>query len=175
MNGVAANAIPPAPARIVIGIGDMRVAHGVGQVIMTHALGSCLGITVHDPVACVGGMLHALLPDSTTSPERAAENPLAFVDTGVPRLFRALYAIGADKRRVILRVAGGASMQQAGGSENDYFQVGSRNLLALRKLLWKNGVLIKAQDTGGSISRTMSLDVGTGVVTISTGGVSKVL
>jgi len=96
-----------------------------------------------------------------------------FVDTGVPRLFLECYKLGAQKSRVILKVAGGASSKA--NPDDDYFEIGKRNFIMLRKLLWKNGMLIKAHDVGGSDSRTMSLAVGTGDVTLKINGTTSIM
>ena len=147
-----------------IGIADMKVSSAPGDTLITYALGSCLGITVYDPVARVGGMIHIMLPNSAVSPDKAKSNPLMFVDTGVPELFRTCYKAGAKKERIVLKVAGGASTQN--NPEEDQFQIGKRNFLMLRKLLWKNNVLIKSWDVGETHSRTMSLELETGRVTL---------
>lgn len=141
----------------------MKVSSASGQLI-TYALGSCLGITVYDPVAKVGGMLHVMLPESNVNPAKASENPAMFVDTGVPKLFHSVYKAGAVKERLVVKVAGGASMND--GTKEDSFQIGKRNFLTLRKLLWKNNVMIKACDVGEKLSRTMILDIETGEVTL---------
>lgn len=148
----------------IVGIADMKISSSTEDVIVTYALGSCLGITVYDPVAKVGGMIHIMLPLSSVNPEKAVANPMMFVDTGVPELFKACYKAGAKKERMVLKVAGGASLQSC--TENDQFQIGKRNFIMLRKLLWKNNVLIDASDVGERHSRTMSLDIATGVVTL---------
>lgn len=159
---------PPPGVTRVIGIAEMVVSPDPGEVLVTYALGSCLGVAAHDPVAGVGGLIHLMLPDSTIDAVRARDHPLMFVDTGVPRLFRALYGIGADKRRLVVTVAGGASATSEGA---DRFQIGKRNWQMLRKLFWRNGVLVHAHDVGGvQTSRTMSLHVGTGVVQLRIGG-----
>jgi chemotaxis protein CheD len=146
----------------VIGIADMKISTRDEDVLVTYALGSCLGITVYDPVARVGGMIHVMLPLSSVNPEKAKSNPWMFVDTGVPELFKACYKAGAKKERMVLRVAGGASIQN--NENSDQFQIGKRNFLMLRKLLWKNNVLIDASDVGDRHSRTMSLDMSNGDV-----------
>ncbi len=150
-----------------VGVADMKVSAERGDLIITHALGSCLGVVVHDPVVCVGGLLHVMLPLSTIDPEKADRNPFMFVDTGFPRLLIECFKTGAQKQRLEIRVAGGA------GSHDSLFQIGKRNLIILRKLLWKNGLLLKSYDVGGSNSRTMSLEIGTGKVTIKSGGQMK--
>lgn len=154
--------------RHVVGVGDMKVSADPSDQLITYALGSCLGITVYDPVAKVGGLLHVMLPLLTIDPKRAAENPCVFVDTGVPRLFHACYEAGALKRRVEVKVVGGA--YTGASEEDDYFQIGQRNVVVLRKLLWRNGVLLAAEDVGGRISRTVELDIGTGQVTVKAYG-----
>ncbi len=151
-----------------VGVGDMKVSTQRGDLVITHALGSCLGITVHDPVACVGGLLHVMLPLSTIDLVKAERNPFMFVDTGVPKLIVECFRAGAQKQRLEIMVAGGANSQN--GDRNDLFQIGKRNMIMLRKLLWKNGLLLKSHDVGGGNSRTMSLEIGTGKVMIRSVG-----
>ena len=145
-------------------VGDMKV--GVkGDEIVTHALGSCLGLMIYDPVAQVGGMLHAMLPLSRINPEKAAANPYMFVDKGVPILFKEVYGLGGLKGRLIVKAAGCGSPL----GQNEMFKIGERNYTVLKKMLWKNGVLMKAEEIGGSISRTVNFDISTGRVTIKNG------
>jgi chemotaxis protein CheD len=146
----------------------MKIASQAGDLIITYALGSCLGIAIHDPVACVGGLLHVMLPLSAIDPPKAKENPFMFVDTGVPRLFLDCYKEGARKERLIVKVAGGANVNE--NVRDDYFQIGKRNFVMLRNLLWKNGVLLRAHDVAGTVSRTMTLEIGSGEVTIRSNG-----
>jgi chemotaxis protein CheD len=152
----------------VVGIAEMKLSVDPEDSLVTYALGSCLGITVHDPVARVGGMLHVMLPLSTIDAAKAALNPAMFVDTGVPWLFLESYRMGARKERLVVKVAGGASAREH--EEHDHFQIGRNNLLMLRKLLWKNGVRIEAEAVGGRRSRTMSLDIATGSVVLKVDG-----
>jgi chemotaxis protein CheD len=150
----------------------MCVSNDTRDVLVAHALGSCLGITLYDPVAGVAGLLHVMLPLSSIDPSKARACPFMFVDTGVPIFFRAAYARGADKRRLVVKVAGGASIAQlTNGSE----VIGRRNFVVLKKLLWQNGILVTADEVGGRTARTMSIEVRTGVVTISNAGVSRYL
>jgi chemotaxis protein CheD len=146
----------------------MKVSAEKEDQLVTYALGSCLGITVFDPVAGIGGLLHAMLPSSEIDRAKAVENPYMFVDTGVPKLFHECYKVGARKERMIVKVAGGASVQ--GNEKDDYFEIGKRNFVMLRKLLWKNGVLLKSHDVGGTLSRTMVLEMDTGSVTVKING-----
>ena len=154
------------PRRLVVGIGELAVSDHADQVIVTHALGSCIAVCIFDPVAAVAAMLHFLLPDSRINEERARLQPATFADTGIPLLFRTAYQYGLDKKRAIVKLAGGAETVDATGSA---FMTGRRNALAARNLLWRNGVLIRAQDVGGVAARTVHLAVQDGRVQIFNG------
>jgi chemotaxis protein CheD len=94
-----------------------------------------------------------------------------FVDTGVPLLFRTLYEQGALKARLVVKAAGcGTPMGQ-----NEVFKIGERNYTVLKKLLWKNDILLEAEDVGGSASRTIHFDVSRGRVLLSTNGTCRPL
>lgn len=149
----------------VVGVSDWIVSSNQDDTIITYALGSCLGIVIYDPVARVAGLLHAMLPFSRKDPEKASVKPAMFVDTGFSVLLRDVYEMGAEKNRIKLFVAGGASMKST--AKDDYFKIGVRNFTTLRKLLWKNGFMIDYQDVGGSISRTMSVNVSSGLVIVN--------
>ncbi len=151
--------------KYVVAVGDMKIGQEV-DTIVTHALGSCLGLMVYDPVAKVGGLLHAMLPLSKINPDKAKANPYMFVDTGVPTLFKALYAIGGQKTRMVIKAAGCGNPL----GKNEMFKIGERNYTVLKKLLWKNNILLKAEDIGGTVSRTVYLDLATGQTVISSGG-----
>lgn len=151
-----------------MGVADMRISADTEDQIVTHALGSCLGVAIYDPVACVGGVVHVMLPMSSADPDKARENPLVFVDSGVAKLFLECYKLGAQKSRLVVKAAGGASISRS--EEEDFFQIGKRNFTVLRRLLWKNGVLLQAYDIGGNESRTMSLDIGSGEVLLKSNG-----
>lgn len=160
-----------ADGRLVVGVADLLVTAEPAATVVTYALGSCIGVTLWDPETRVSGLLHFMLPSSRTNPEKAESSPAMFADTGVPRLFRQAYELGADKKRLVVCAAGGAEVIAGDG----HFKIGSRNRTALRKLFWKNGVLLAADDTGGTISRTMTLDTATGRVTVRNAGKETVL
>jgi len=165
----------PAPVRpTIVGMADVKVSNTPGDTLITYALGSCLGIVVHDPVARVAGLLHVMLPSSLIDEAKAKLQPAMFVDSGVPLLFKECYRLGARKERMTVSVAGGSFSGRS--ASDDAFQIGKRNMLTLRKLLWKNGVLIHADDTGGvQQSRTMSIVVSSGLVQLRTNGTLHVL
>lgn len=156
--------------RWVIGIGGLEVVRAEAGVIVTHALGSCLGVTVFDPTARIAGMLHAQMPTSLKSPDLARSDPARFVDLGMDLMLRRCQELGGDRRRLRLAVAGAANMS---GSTSPLFDIGQQNLTALRKVLWRVGLLIAAEDTGGAHPRTMYIDVASGRTTVQTGAARK--
>jgi chemotaxis protein CheD len=143
---------------LTVGIGDCKVSSTADVVLTTYALGSCIAIAIYDSFAGVGGLLHFMLPESSLNPERASQNPFMFADTGIPYLFHSAYQLGAEKRRLIVRAVGGAQVMD----ENGVFNIGKRNQLAMRKILWKAGVMLQGEETGGTSSRTVRLEVATG-------------
>ncbi len=153
-------------AELVVGISDLKVSSNPADSMITYALGSCIAVAVYDPVAKVGGLLHFMLPDSTLDAGKAKDTPAMFADTGIPLLFKSCYKLGADKKRMVVKVAGGASILD----ESNFFRIGQKNIMAMRKLFWNNNVLIDAEDTGKNFNRTVRIELGTGKVTIKRAG-----
>ena len=151
---------------ITVGVGDMKVSNDAYSTIVTYSLGSCLGVVIYDPVAIVGGILHLMLPESTAERDHPGFNPYRYVDTGVPLLFRETYKMGAVKHRMKVSVFGGAQILDDSG----FFNIGKRNIAALRKLFWKNGVMIDKEHVGGNVSRTTRLNLMTGGITVTVSG-----
>jgi chemotaxis protein CheD len=151
---------------LTIGISDMKTSSRSDDVLVTYSLGSCVGLSLYDPAACVGGLVHCMLPLSTLDVEKAKANPQMFTDTGVAALLQAVFDLGAERKRLIAKVAGAASLLD----EKGLFRIGERNYTVLRKVLWKNNILIAAEDVGGTIARTLSLYMATGRTTIRSGG-----
>ena len=151
---------------LIVGISDIKVSNQFDDVIITYALGSCIGISVYDPVAKVGGLLHYMLPDSALDENKARENPAMFADTGIPRLFKACYSLGADKKRMVVKAAGGASILD----DTNFFRIGQKNIMAMRKIFWKNNVMIATEDTGLNYNRTVRLEIAIGKTFVRTSG-----
>ncbi len=151
---------------IVVEIADLKVSSNPDAVLVTYALGSCIAVMVHDPVAKAGGMIHYMLPLSEASPDKAVERPAMFADTGIPLLFHSMYALGCKKQGLVVKVAGGASLYD----DNGGFAIGQRNYTMLRKIFWKAGVIIAAEDVGGSKSRTTRLFLDSGRCTVTAAG-----
>lgn len=152
-----------------IGIAQMQVVRAPEGLVITHALGSCIGIAIFDPITHVGGMLHYLLPQSSLSPADAASNPFKFGDTGIPALFQEAYRLGAMKENIKVGMAGG------GHFFAHTTDVGSRNVAIARRLFLKNRILIAGESVGGEIPRTLKLDLQTGNITCKEGTQERVL
>lgn len=159
------NAVPSA-FRNMIGIAQYKVSKAPTDILIAPNLGSCLGIAVYDPKNRWGGMIHCLLPLSKNNPDKASAEPATYVDTGLVLLLTELTKLGSDKKDFVICVAGGSNIND----ENRVFEIGVKNYTILKKVLWKNGLLIKAEHVGDSISRTISLDIGTGEVTVKASG-----
>jgi chemotaxis protein CheD len=144
----------------------MKVSNDPDVTLITHSLGSCIGLAVYDPVVKVGGMLHYMLPESDLDAKKAKGKPLMFADTGIPLLFKACYKLGAEKKRMVAKVAGGSQIMDASGT----FNIGKRNYAALRKIFWRNSVMIDAEDIGGTSNRTMRLNIATGELSLKVSG-----
>ncbi len=157
---------PDLPNRSSWGSRILAVSNNPNVVLTTYSLGSCLGVTIYDPVSCVGGLVHVMLPDSGLDATKAAAQPAMFIDSGVAALFRAAYGLRAEKHRVQICVAGGAQVLDQTG----YFSIGKRNYQALTQLLQQHGLVIRAEHVGGLVSRSMHLDLATGNVRLKISG-----
>ena len=146
--------------KLVVGVGGLAVSNSDGLILTTYSLGSCVGVTIYDPISRAGGLLHAMLPDSSINRGKAAEQPAMFVDTGISALFRAAYELRAEKRRVQICVAGGAQFLDKSG----IFNIGQRNLAMVTQVFSQHALTIDAQDVGGLASRTIHLHLSNGEV-----------
>ncbi|MBI5136151.1 MAG: chemotaxis protein CheD [Nitrospirae bacterium] len=149
----------PAPTVVVL-IGDMALSRAGGDVIATHNLGSCLGVTLHDPVAGVGGILHAVFPEAHLAPGEELDNPWRFVDVALPLFLSAAHRMGARRENARVTLFGCASVSE---SLRD-FSIGARNLQTARAWLSMRGVSHVARHVGGRVGRTITLRIGTGEV-----------
>jgi len=149
----------------------MKISTDRNDIITTFSLGSCVGVTLYDPVRGIGGMLHSLLPQSKMNLKRAEENPFMFVDSGFVTLLKTILQKGSDQKKLICKVAGGGDFIDKKG----FFRIGERNITILRKVLWKNKIMIAGKDLGGSIPRTMVLNMQTGETIIRSKGKEYIL
>ena len=149
---------------IKVGMADYKVGRAPSTLI-SYGLGSCIGVSLYDPQAKVGGLLHIMLPDSTHS--RASENPAKFADTGVPLMLKDVLALGASKSRLVAKMAGGAQMF-AFAKATDIMRVGARNAEAVKEQLKSLGIKLIAEDTGENYGRTVQINLENGVYTVKT-------
>jgi chemotaxis protein CheD len=155
----------PSGSEVVVGVGDCRVANPPAATLTTYALGSCVALVVFDWKTKIGGLLHAMLPDSSIDAGRAVSNPFVYVDTGVAKLFKRLEELGCSKHSFRCCVAGGANMM----ADSAHFEIGKRNHLALKRMLWRMGVFIDHEDVGGNESRSVRLDLDSGRIDLRVG------
>lgn len=156
--------------RQIVGVADMKVSSSPEESVITYSLGSCIGLVIYDPIVRVGGILHYMLPESSIDKQKAAAKPFMFADTGIPRLFKTAYQFGAKKQRMNIYVAGGAEILDQKG----IFNIGKLNYMALKKMFFKNNVIVDRQDVGGNSNRTVRLDISTGDIYLKTSGEKEV-
>ncbi|KJS15894.1 MAG: chemotaxis protein CheD [Peptococcaceae bacterium BRH_c4b] len=158
------------PAReiveIQVGIADLKLTREPGRLI-TLGLGSCVGVSLYDPIIKVGGLLHVMLPDSTQF--NNVHKPSKFADTGIPLMIKELQKFGARVNRLQAKLVGGAQMF-SGLDEKMTLNIGLRNTQKSREMLSQFNIRILAEDVGGNRGRTMIVDTSNGDVTIRTMG-----
>ncbi|HKP94960.1 MAG TPA: chemotaxis protein CheD [Fibrobacteria bacterium] len=157
--------------KIIVGVADMRYSSAPEDVIITYSLGSCIGLTLFDSEKRIGGLLHCMLPLSKIDAAKAEANPFIFIDSGVTAFLQSLFDLGAQRKSLVAKVAGGSHIMDDKG----IFNIGERNNTVVRKMLWKNNILISGEDVGGSIPRTMSLDLATGKTLLKANGEEREL
>ncbi len=151
---------------IKIGIADIAVSKDP-DIITTLGLGSCIGIAMFDPSTKVGGLVHVMLPDSTKIKQNA--NPAKFADTGITDLLNRMVKAGANKARIVAKIAGGAKMFEVSGT-TDVGNVGERNAQASKDKLRQLGIRLIAEDCGANYGRTVELNCATGEYVIKAVG-----
>lgn len=158
---------------IVIGVGGIGCSNTSGDVIKTYALGSCMAAILIDLKNNITGMVHIALPNSQINPQKARTAPGYFVDTGIPSLFSLMVSKGSNKKGkgIIVKLVGGASILDT----DHTFDIGKRNLLAIKKALWACHMGVLAEDVGGNHSRTVSVSVNSKDVLITSYGRKDVI
>lgn len=147
-----------ADEKITIGIADMKMAKGQGMLV-TYALGSCIGICLHDPVLKLGALVHIMLP---VNMETGRKNPMKYADTGIRETLKQMEAKGASRSRITAKIAGGAMMFKDGGS-GSLGNIGQRNIESVKLNLKKEGIRLLKEDVGGAVARTLLFDVNSGL------------
>ena len=155
--------------KITVGIADMKIAQGSG-ILITYALGSCIGLCFHDPRLKLGALLHIMRP---LNMETGRKNPMKYADTGIRETLRQLEAKGASKSRMTVKIAGGAKMFEVNGG--NLGNIGQRNIESVHLILRKEGIRLMAEDVGGTVARTLLFDVVSGQGCIRSYGRQDVL
>jgi chemotaxis protein CheD len=148
------------PLVLTVGISDCKVSRTAGAALVTHALGSCLAVVVYDPLGQVAGLLHFMLPDSSQAAHPAGLRLCMYADTGIPELLRHACQLGAARQRMRVALIGGAQLLRG----EDSFQIGRRNHLAARQILWNAGILVQYESVGGTLPRTVRIAVDSGAL-----------
>jgi chemotaxis protein CheD len=156
---------------VTVPIAAMQVSNDPTSVLVTYALGSCVGITLHDQTLSVGGLLHVMLPSSDVHAEAAARRPAMYVDTGLASMLGKLVALGCEQQNLVVKIAGGGQLLSA----SQQLALGPRNVEAVRAACAAHGLTVAAEDVGGTRSRNLQLHVGTGRVAVTSRGKEKAL
>jgi len=151
-------------AVVKIGMADLNVGRA-GEKLRTTGLGSCVGLTLYDPAAKIGGMAHVMLPSSSISRD-AQLNRAKYADTAIPELVRKMEEAGAKLTRLTAKLAGGAQMFLAAAPLAESMRIGPRNVEACKEALMSFNIPIEAEDTGGNYGRTIELDCSTGALLV---------
>ncbi|MCI0519190.1 MAG: chemotaxis protein CheD [Chloroflexi bacterium] len=151
---------------LAVGLGEMQISRSPQDVLVAYGLGSCLGIGMYDPVTHIAGLLHAVLPNN---PNGSGPHTLKYVDSGMVAMLVQMLRAGAERRRLVVRMAGGANMLTAPGFSQT-FNIGTRNAEAAYKTLAELNMKLSSQEVGGSIGRTLRFYIADGRMTIRTVG-----
>jgi chemotaxis protein CheD len=167
---------PPRPGAdseyfITVSIASLHVSNDPSATLVTYALGSCIGVAVHDPVLCVGALMHVMLPTCQAGFDAAWARPAMFMDTAVPLLLGAMLQLGCAPSNIVVKVAGGGQLLSA----SQALAIGTRNIAAVRVACAAHDLSISGEDVGGTRSRNLSLQVGSGRIVVSSCGEERVL
>ncbi len=154
---------------VIIGIGGLAATRAPDATLKTLGLGSCVALILLDPATRAVGMVHIALPDSAIASRREDVDrlPGRFADTAIPCLLREMGRLGMVREKgLIVKLIGGASVMDV----NQTFNIGKRNVLAIKKILWERGMGARNEDIGGTFSRSVAVPVATGIVTVYSPG-----
>lgn len=149
-----------------VGIGEFFVSGQSGVAIKTMALGPCIAVVIFSKDLRVAGLLHVQLPLSSVNLDLAARRPGVFADTGIPLLLEEFARFGCRPSDMTVKLVGGGQVMDPAGT----FNIGKRNYLAVKKILWAYRLYPASEEIGGSISRTVSIEVGKTEVLVTTPG-----
>ena len=159
-------ALPAKATEVRVGIADLGMGQGPEGSVVTHALGSCIGVFAYHPVTRLGACLHYMLPKNPGD-----DTPYKYADSGLPLLIRSVASNRREARQLRLVAVGGATLQR----DVELFRIGQRNIAALKEFFWKHGLILAADDVGGDAPRTARIDLASGQVTVVSNGSTLVL
>jgi len=151
---------------IRVGMADLKSSRHP-CVLTTLGLGSCVGIALYDAHSKVVGLAHIMLPSSTQS--RNKSNVAKFADTAIEKLVEEMIKLGANKRHLVAKIAGGAQMF-AFEDSSEMMRIGTRNVISTKEKLEELKIPIIAEDTGGNYGRTIELYSSDGSLLVRTIG-----
>src|SRR5690348_4757993 len=131
---------------IKVAMADLRIVRQFG-ILKTTGLGSCVGITLYDPVMKIAGMAHIMLPSSEIT-KQGMLNPAKYADTAIIAILEEMQNLGASPKRIEAKLAGGAQMFIVSGQSN-IMRIGPRNVESCKAMLKQCSIQLKAEDTGG--------------------------
>ena len=134
----------------------MKIGKG-NDLLVTYALGSCIGLCFYDPKLKLGALLHVMLP---LNMEAGRKNPLKYADTGIRETLRQLEAKGASRSRITVKIAGGAKMFEVNGG--NLGNIGQRNIESVHTILRMEGIRLLGEHVGGNVARTLLFDLDSG-------------
>ena len=159
-----------AESKLTVGIADMKLLQGSG-LLVTYALGSCIGLCFHDPRLRLGALLHIMLP---LNMETGRTHPMKYADSGIKETLKQLEAKGGSRSRITVKIAGGAKtfeVSGAGGLGN----IGQRNIESVHAVLRRENIRLVGEHTGGTVARTMLFDVVSGQACIRSYGQKDII
>ena len=145
-------------SKITVGIADMKLAQGPGGILITYALGSCIGLCFHDPMLQLGALLHIMLP---LNMEAGRTHPMKYADTGIKETLRQMEIRGASRARMTVKIAGGAKMFAVAGG-GSLGNIGQRNIESVQAIMRRENLRLIGQQIGGTVARTLLFDVVSG-------------
>jgi chemotaxis protein CheD len=158
-------------AAVMVGIGEVKVSKDPSSVLVAYGLGSCVGVCLYDETSKVGGLAHVMLPCSSDSANAQASTK--FADQAIPTMLEQMMRLGADSRRMVAKMVGGAKMLSGPAFANG-FNIGDRNVDAVKEALHLSGISIRAAEVGGNQGRTVTMRVESGMVLVRTAGAGEI-
>jgi len=151
---------------IFVGIGEYAVTCQPGIAVRTLGLGSCVAVAIFSKKNLAVGLLHVQLPESKVNQELATRKPGSFADTGIPLLISEMSKHGCQPADLYVKLVGGAQVMDP----NHTFNIGKRNYLAIKKVLWANRLFPVSEEVGGNFSRSVTITMKNNGVLIQTPG-----